>query len=203
MRCYRYNQIGNWAKECRYSWVTASPSHTYSTAGYAGKNSPHCKRIFHQRKAVRVFGKQCSIRSRSDVTEFEDLAEVLRNNDLFECETHSNLPLLVKGKLRRNLGFWERIGTDRLILVVIKFGCKLPFSDLPVPVELKNNKSALSHAPFEDEALADLHKTGRVVQCQEPPLVVNSLSVAVQAGGGKEANFGLKARQQIFAKEAR
>ncbi len=119
----------------------------------------------------------------SDVTEFEDLAEVLRNNDLFEFETQSNLPFLVKGKLRRNLGFWESIGTDRLILVVIKFGCKLPFSDLPVPVEIKNNKSALSHAPFVDEALADLHKTGRVVQCQEPPLVVNPLSVAVQAGG--------------------
>ena len=117
----------------------------------------------------------------SDVTEFEDLAEVLRNNDLFEFETQSNLPLLVKGKLCRNLGFWESIGTDRLILDVIKFGCKLPFSDLPVPVEIKNNKSALSHAPL---ALADLHKTGRVVQCQEPPLVVNPLSVAVQAGGG-------------------
>ena len=111
----------------------------------------------------------------SDVTEFKDLAEVLRNNDLFEFETQSNLPLIVKSNLRRNLGFWESIGTDKFILDVIKFGYKLPFSDLPVPVALKNNKSALSHAPFVDEALADLRKTGHcplgIVQCQEPPLV--------------------------------
>ena len=79
MRCYRYNQIGNWAKECRYSWRhKQSPSHLILTA-----QLDTLEKIPHQ---AHHSSTESSEVFASDVTEFEDLAEVLRNNDLFEVK---------------------------------------------------------------------------------------------------------------------
>jgi hypothetical protein len=103
-------------------------------------------------------------------TEFDDLAQVLKSNEMFEFDLDKQVVphRCVKGNLRKNLGYWESIGTDRFILDVIEFGYKLPFTEPTVSVVLKNNKSASKHTEFVAGALDDLHKTGRIVQCPLP-----------------------------------
>ena len=50
----------------------------------------------------------------------------------------------VKGNLKRNVRFLESIGAPDFILNVIKRGYMLPLESLPMPVYLKNSKSAVS-----------------------------------------------------------
>ena len=63
---------------------------------------------------------------------------------------------------------------------------KLPFTELPNRVYLRNNKSAEAHRDFVNEAILDLVNSGRVCESIAPPYVVNSLSVSVQSNSGKK-----------------
>ena len=95
----------------------------------------------------------------------------------FEDGAHTN----VKGNLKKNLKFWEAIGTSTFILDTIDEGYKLPFTELPNRVYLRNNKSAEAHRDFVNEAILDLVNSGRVRESITPPCAVNSLSVSVQS----------------------
>ena len=122
----------------------------------------------------------------SDVFEEEvaDIAQVHRESGLFEFELTDRSPLVnVKGNLRRKLDFWKRIGTSKFILNVIERGYMLPFLSLPEPAVFRNNRSSLAHADFVEDAIRELVESGRVLEVVEPPLVVNPLSVSVQATG--------------------
>ena len=68
----------------------------------------------------------------------------------------------------------------------------LPFVSLPEPAVFKNNRSSLSHAEFVEEAVQDLVESGRVVETDVPPRVVNPLSVSVQANGKKRLILDLR-----------
>ena len=57
---------------------------------------------------------------------------------------------------------------------------------------LKNNRSSLPHAEFVEEAIQDLVESGRVVETNVPPRVVNPLSVSVQANGKKRLILDLR-----------
>jgi len=50
--------------------------------------------------------------------------------------------VIVKGRLRVNVDYWESIGASQFILSV-KEGYKIPFYYTPTSVILHNNKSAL------------------------------------------------------------
>ena len=120
--------------------------------------------------------------------EVSDIAEVHCENDLFEFGSTDHPPLVnVKGNLRRKLEFWKRIGTSKFILNVIERGYMLPFLSLPEPAVFRNNRSSLAHAKFVEDAIRELVESGRVLEVVVPPLVVNPLSVSVQATGQKEA----------------
>ena len=118
----------------------------------------------------------------SDVFEEEvsDIAQIHCENDLFEFELTDHPPLAnVKGNLRRKLEFWKRIGTSKFILNVIERGYMLPFLSLPEPAVFRKNRSSLAHAKFVEEVVV-------------PPLVVNPLSVSVQATGKKRLILDLR-----------
>ena len=68
----------------------------------------------------------------------------------------------------------------------------LPFVSFPEPAVFKNNRSSLSHAEFVEEAVQDLVESGRVVETNVPPRVVNPLSVSVQANGKKRLILDLR-----------
>ena len=106
-----------------------------------------------------------------------------------DTELTDRSPLVnVKGNLRRKLDFWKRIGTSKFILNVIERGYMLPFPSLPESAVFRNNRSSLAHADFVEDAIRELVESGRVLEVVEPPLVVNPLSVSVQATGKIEAN---------------
>ena len=118
--------------------------------------------------------------------EAADIAQVHRDSELFHFELSTSPPCVnSRGNLRRNLEFWKRIRTPSFILNVIERGYLLPFVSFPEPAVFKNNRSSLSHAEFVEEAIQDLVESGRVVETNVPPRVVNPLSVSVQANGKK------------------
>ena len=125
--------------------------------------------------------------------EFDNIAQVHCQNDLFEFELSDHPPrVFVKGNLRRNLDFWKRIGTSKFILNVIERGYILPFICFPEPAKFKNNRSSINHAEFVEEAIGELVESGRVIKTTVPPLVVNPLPVSVQANGKKRLILHLR-----------
>lgn len=93
--------------------------------------------------------------------------------------------VIVKGRLRVNIKFWESIGTSQSILGVIRDGYRIPFYCILPSVFLLNNKSAFLHSEFVKEAIRKLLRVGSVVQCHSPPKIVNPLSVSIQSNGEK------------------
>ncbi len=69
------------------------------------------------------------------------------------------------------------------MLSVIQEGYKIPFINVPSTAHLRNNKSALIHAEFVQEAISELIESHRVIKTTEIPHVVNPLSVSVQPSG--------------------
>ena len=65
----------------------------------------------------------------------------------------------------------------------------------------KNNSSSISHAQFVEEAINELCKSGRVIETSEPPLVVNPLSVSVQANGKRRLILDLRHVNKYLTKK--
>ena len=68
----------------------------------------------------------------------------------------------------------------------------VPFTEIPPPMNIKNNKSAIKNEHFVDQSISDLLESGCVKEVPFPPWVVSSLSVAENKGSGKETNFRLE-----------
>ena len=56
------------------------------------------------------------------------------------------------GSVKNHIQFWFSIGTSQFISVLIDEGYRIPFYSTPPPSFLRNNKSALAHPSFVDEA---------------------------------------------------
>ena len=76
----------------------------------------------------------------------------------------------------------------------------LPFLSLPEPATFTNNRSPLIHADFVEEAIRELVDSGRVVETTVPPLVVNPLSLSVQASGKKRLILDLRCVNKFLNK---
>ena len=88
-----------------------------------------------------------------------------------------------EGSLRRHVEFWRSIGAPKYILSVICEGYRLPFQQTPPGFTSRNNRSALDHSEFVNEAILELLHSGRVMELNSPPDVVNPLSVSIQPNG--------------------
>ena len=75
----------------------------------------------------------------------------------------------VKGSLRRHVEFWHSIGAPRYILSVICEGYRLPFLQIPPGFTSRNNRSALDHSVFVNEAILELLHSARVMELNRPP----------------------------------
>ena len=129
----------------------------------------------------------------------EDLAQVQGIVEKFEVE--SGRSLCVKGNLRAHIDFWKSIGAPDFIRSIIVNGYQLPFTSTPVPVKLRNNKSARLNANFVDQAIRELVLSGRVQQVSHQPLVVNPLSVSIQPCGKKRLILDLRHVNRCLAKQ--
>ena len=55
---------------------------------------------------------------------------------------------VVKGRLAKNIKFWETIGANNFVLETLKKGYVIPFLENPVKMFKKNNKSVMKNAEF-------------------------------------------------------
>jgi len=76
----------------------------------------------------------------------------------------------------------------------------LPFLSLLVPAVFRHNRSSLAHAAFVEDAIRELVESYRVLEVNSPPLVVNPLTVSVQANGKKRLILDLRHVNTFFSK---
>lgn len=72
------------------------------------------------------------------------------------------------GRLRSRYSEWEKIGTGKTILDIIKSGYKIPFKTNPSSIELNNNRSARDESEFVTGEIRNLIEKGCVsrVRCK-------------------------------------
>ena len=78
------------------------------------------------------------------------------SNNNYECELEIALNQAVKGNLKRHIKFWQNIGASPFIRSIINYGYKIPFVTVPPKVLQRNNRSALQHAQFVEQAILEL-----------------------------------------------
>ncbi len=118
------------------------------------------------------------------------MSEVQSYSEIDNGAVHAGVN--VKGRLRRHLDFWKRIGAPEYILSGIRDGYRLPFVQFPPRKDIKNNKSASMHSVFVQEAINELITSGRVLEVDQAPWVINPLSVAIQSSGKKRLILDLR-----------
>lgn len=112
-------------------------------------------------------------------------------DDYYEYE-QGQAEILIKGRLKLHISFWEYINASNFICETIQYGYKLPFFSTPPSVLLRNNCSAFKDPAFVSEAIKDLVVRGLAVECSNKPFVVNPLSVSVQNSGKKRLILDLR-----------
>ena len=65
----------------------------------------------------------------------------MKNSDVATCHG-------VKGRLAKNIKFWEKIGANNFVLETLKKGYAIPFLENPVKMLKKNNRSVMKNAEF-------------------------------------------------------
>ena len=84
----------------------------------------------------------------SDKDEYFDFDRFTHN--FYEYE-QGQKSIIVKGRLKKHVKFWQDIGASEFILDVINSGYKLPFYSNPPNSFSKNNRSALCEPEFVNE----------------------------------------------------
>ena len=112
--------------------------------------------------------------------------------DYFEYEQGINPNIVVVGRLKMHAQFWRSIGASQFILDVIEQGYRIPFHSSPPVSFSRNNKSALAHPDFVEEAISELLVSHRIFESDGLPHNVNPLSVSVQASGKKHLILDLR-----------
>ena len=80
--------------------------------------------------------------------------------------------MVVKGRLKENISFWQNIGISRWVLHVLQEGYSLPFISLPQEVFFKNHPSAVKDNVFVCTEMSKLLLSGAVVEVKREDLTV-------------------------------
>ena len=101
--------------------------------------------------------------------------------DFFEYEQGRSSTIVVAGRLKSHIivQFWRSRGASQFILDVIEHGYRIPFHSTPPVSFSSNNKSALAHSDFVNEAISELLVTNRIFESEVLPHNVNPLSVSI------------------------
>jgi hypothetical protein len=98
----------------------------------------------------------------------------------------------VKFSLRNHLSWWQQHVKNDYIVDVIKHGYRLPLTSLPQPEWLNNNKSARDNPDFVDSEVKKLLLSGVLIELKNKPMVINALTVAINAQGKKRLVLDLR-----------
>ncbi|MEW8544359.1 MAG: reverse transcriptase domain-containing protein [Candidatus Thiodiazotropha sp.] len=122
-------------------------------------------------------------------------------HDYYEYE-QGQKHIIVKGRLKKNITFWQDIGASAFVLDVIENGYKIPLFSLPPQYFSHNNRSAMSEQEFVSEAIKDLLDRSLIEECESPPRVVNPLTVSQQSSGKKRLILDLRIVNQHIWKQS-
>ena len=89
---------------------------------------------------------------------------VEENIDFCEYEQGVNSNIVVAARLQSHTQFWRSMGASQIILDVIDKGYRIPFHSIPPVSFSSNNKPALTHPDFVEEAIAELLITDRIFE---------------------------------------
>ena len=101
--------------------------------------------------------------------------------DYYKYE-NSDCDISVVGRLKSHIDFWESFGCSSYVLDIIRKGYVIPVLGDIQPAILKNNKSSRIRPKFVRKEIDDLLHKGAIVECINPPSVVNPLTVAEKEG---------------------
>lgn len=156
--CFRCGLPGHMAKDCRAAMPSSARDRqqdwqntSNSRGGSLSQFSPHLT----GGNAIMPAGHQLNpsrAASNSDVPLVEDksyffpchpLEHVIKVSDLSEFAIHEEeigQPLGVRGRLRRHISFWKKIGASQFVLSVRSNGYYLPFVSPPPPHYADNHE---------------------------------------------------------------
>ena len=95
----------------------------------------------------------------------------------------------IKNRLKRHLPFWRNITDNAFVLDMVKNGFSIPFLENPTEFYKKNNQSALNESDFVVSSILELLKCRFALKLSVRPLVVNPLSVSIQASRKKRLHL--------------
>ena len=81
----------------------------------------------------------------------------------------------VKGSLRKNIGFWQKIGANQFIIDTIREGYKITIFADPQPRYFKNNESAPAESAPVCKKIQELLRVGLIQETSQPYTVINPL----------------------------
>ena len=123
--------------------------------------------------------------------EFSNLSEDY-NIQEFELEKGNNY-LSIKGRLKKNLIFWqETLSASSAILEIIDNGYKIPFFKTTKRASFRNNESALKNKDFVQEPIFELLKCGSIIVAENLSEVINPLSVSINSSSKKRVILNLR-----------
>lgn len=111
-----------------------------------------------------------------------------------------DVPVSVRGRLRKSIQFWREIDAPRFIVDTIEFGYKLPLLQIPPSFVATNNNSALQESEFVESAISELLSLECITEVFAPPAVINPLSVSIQKSGKKRLILDLRHVNQYLFK---
>ena len=113
-----------------------------------------------------------------------DLFDFVDENYIDLVEISPASCVVVKGRLRANIAFWQSIGASNWLLKVIREGYCLPFVVLPELKFFHNHKSTSCNADFVSSEISKLLTSGALVEVNAVDLLVcNPLGVAKNSSG--------------------
>jgi hypothetical protein len=100
---------------------------------------------------------------------------MIKNCSVVTCISTYNRNIIVynideKGRLRLHANYWCNVlEASDFIFDVVKNSNVIPFNNIPQSYFMKNNKSAFDHSDFVTDAVADLVKSGCVLEVPFQP----------------------------------
>ena len=155
--CCRCFQPGHWKSRCPLNFDSRSK-----------RAMPQAqRRTDHYDKYFEIFRYSCvwyNVRLKNHIS-------ILRKkeNECFDRFGNDS----IKESLFKHLHYWKHIETYDSILSVIENSYSIPFSSFPPSMNLRNNMSALNNRQFVSESVSELLISGRIVQVDFQPYVVN------------------------------
>ena len=101
----------------------------------------------------------------------------------FDFDSDMSAEECKKRNLAKNVSFWGYIKAPESVIVLIKFGYRIPFINTPKQAMFRNNRSAYLNQDFVSESILKLLRRGSAVEVSFTPHVVSPLSVAANSSG--------------------